>query len=113
MTVPNEERPTRTDLQTKLEQDGYAIELAYLVFDDRVPAECFGNEAVYHNGELIGLTTGGAYGHRIGKSTAFAYLKPAIIGAGLEVTVDTSIGSRSAHIEIDAAYDSANELLRS
>ena len=94
-------------------QDGYQIELAYLVFDDDLPCECFGNEAVYHNGELIGLTTGGAYGHRIGKSTAFAYLKPALINGGLEVTIDTSIGSRSAHIEMDAAYDPNNELLRS
>ena len=30
----------------------------------------------------------------------------------LEVTVDTSIGSRSAHIEMDAAYDPGNQLLR-
>ncbi len=94
------------------QQDGYAIELAYLVFDDDVACECYGNEAVYHNGDLIGLTTGGAYGHRIGKSTAFAYLKPELIRAGLEVTIDTSIGSRSAHIEMEAAYDPANELLR-
>ena len=41
------------------QQDGYAIELAYLVFDDDLPCECFGNEGVYHNGELVGLTTGG------------------------------------------------------
>jgi len=95
------------------QQDGYQIELAYLVFDDDLPCECFGNEAVYHNGELVGLTTGGAYGHRIGKSTAFAYLKPALISGGLEVTIDTSIGSRSAHIAMDAVYDPNNELLRS
>lgn len=95
------------------QQDGYAIELAYLLFDDDLACECFGNEAVYHNGDLIGLTTGGAYGHRIGKSIAFAYLKPEQISAGLEVTVDTSSGSRVAHIEMDAAYDPANELLRS
>jgi dimethylglycine dehydrogenase len=94
------------------QQDGYAIELAYLVFDDDVACECYGNEAVYHNGELIGLTTGGAYGHRIGKSVAFAYLEPAKISAGLELTVDTSSGSRCAHIEMDAAYDPGNELLR-
>jgi len=94
------------------QQDGYAIELAYLVFDDDVACECYGNEAVYHNGDLIGLTTGGAYGHRIGKSTAFAYLKPELIRAGLEVTIDTSSGSRSAHIEMDAAYDPGNDLLR-
>jgi dimethylglycine dehydrogenase len=95
------------------QQDGYAIELAYLLFDDDLACECYGNEAVYHNGDLIGLTTGGAYGHRIGKSIAFAYLKPALISAGLEVTIDTSCGVRSAHIEMDAAYDPTNELLRS
>jgi dimethylglycine dehydrogenase len=94
-------------------RNGYAIELAYLVFDDDLPGECFGNEAVYHNGDHIGLTTGGAFGHRVGKSLAFAYLKPELIRDGLEVTVDTSIGSRCAHIEMDAVYDPANELLRS
>lgn len=93
-------------------QRGYAIELAYLVFDDDIACECFGNEAVYHNGELIGLTTGGAYGHRVGRSLAFAYLKPELIRDALEVTVDTSAGSRSAHVEMDAVYDPANELLR-
>ena len=94
------------------QHNGYAIELAYLVFDDDIACECYGNEAVYHNGDLIGLTTGGAYGHRIGKSTAFAYLKPELVRAGLEVTIDTSIGSSSAHLEMDAAYDPGNELLR-
>ncbi len=94
------------------QQDGYAIELAYLVFDDDLPCECFGNEAVYHNGELIGLTTGGAFGHRVGKSLAFAYLNPELVRVGLEVTVDTAIGSRAAHLEMDAVYDPDNALLR-
>ena len=94
------------------QQGEFAIELAYLVFDDDIPCECYGNEAVYHNGEHIGLTTGGAFGHRIAKSLAFAYLKPSIIEQGLTVTIDTSVGTRSAHIEMDAAYDPANELLR-
>ena len=95
------------------QQGDYDIELAYLVFDDDIGCECYGNEAVYHNGEYIGLTTGGAFGHRIGKSLAFAYLKPLVIEQGLAVTVDTSVGARSAHIEMDAAYDPNNELLRS
>ena len=90
-----------------------AIQLAYLLFDDDIACECYGNEAVYHNGELIGLTTSGAYGHRIGRSLAFAYLKPAMVSPGLEVTIDTSVGTRAAHIELDAAYDAANEKLRS
>jgi dimethylglycine dehydrogenase len=93
--------------------EGGAIQLAYLLFDDDIACECYGNEAVYHNGKLIGLTTSGAYGHRIGRSLAFAYLKPAMVSAGLEVTIDTSVGTRAAHIEMDAAYDAANEKLRS
>jgi len=101
----------RDDLERR-RREGYAIELAYLLFDDDLPCECFGNEAVYHNGERVGLTTGGAYGHRVGMSTAFAYLRPAVIRDGLEVTVDTSIGSRRAHVSMRAAYDPDNELLR-
>ncbi len=94
-------------------ENGYEIELAYLAFDDDMPGECFGNEAVYHNGEHIGLTTGGAYGHRVGKSLAFAYInKPSLIAQDLEVTVDTSVGTRTAHIEMDAVYDPENLLLR-
>ena len=94
------------------QSEGGNIQLAYLLFDDNVSCECFGNEAVYHNGDLIGLTTSGAFGHRIGKSLAFAYLKPELISQGLELTIDTSAGSRSAHIEMDAAYDPTNEKLR-
>ncbi len=97
----------------KRQVEGGAIQLAYLLFDDEIACECYGNEAVYHNGELIGLTTSGAYGHRIGKSLAFAYLKPAMVTPDLEVTIDTSIGTRAAHIEMGAAYDAANEKLRS
>ena len=97
----------------KRQAEGGAIQLAYLLFDDDIACECYGNEAVYHNGELIGLTTSGAYGHRIGKSLAFAYLKPAMVTLDLEVTIDTSIGTRAAHIEMEAAYDAANQKLRS
>ncbi len=97
----------------KRQSEGGAIQLAYLLFDDDIACECYGNEAVYHNGELIGLTTSGAYGYRIGKSLAFAYLKPAMVTQDLEVTIDTSIGTRAAHIEMEAAYDAANEKLRS
>ena len=96
----------------KRQSETGSIELAYLLFDDDIACECYGNEAVYHNGDLIGLTTSGAYGHRIGKSLAFAYLKPELIHQGLEVTIDTSVGSRAAHVEMDAAYDASNERLR-
>ena len=95
------------------EPENYSIQLAYLAFDDDLPAECFGNEAIYHNDQRVGLTTGGAYGHRVGYSLAFAYLEPKIIAQDLPLTVLTSLGPRKAHIEMDAVYDANNSKLRS
>ncbi len=93
--------------------EGTKIQLAYLVFDDDVPCEVYGNEAVYHKGELAGLTTGGAYGHRVGYSLAFAYVKPELVVQGTKLQVQTSLGMREAHVEMDAVYDPTNEKLKS
>ncbi len=92
---------------------GFSIELAYLVFDDDVPCECFGNEAVFAGDEHIGLTTSGAFGFRVGRSLAFAYLRPDTLEDGLKVKVHTSVGVRDAHVEMTMAYDPNNEKLRS
>jgi dimethylglycine dehydrogenase len=90
-----------------------ALQLAYLSFDDDIPAECFGNEAVFADGEHTGIITAGAYGYRVGRSLAFAYLKPEHCVEGQKLTVETSIGTRHCHVELDAAYDATNTLLRS
>ena len=92
---------------------GIKSQLAYLVFDDQLPAECFGNEAVFVAGQLTGIITGGAYGHRIGKSLAFAYLKPEHCKPGQALTVETSLGTRSCHVAKDAIYDPSNDRLKS
>jgi dimethylglycine dehydrogenase len=92
---------------------GLYMQLAYLVFDDQIPAECFGNEAVFANGDHSGIITGGAYGYRVEKSLAFAYLKPEHCKAGQALTVETSVGTRHCHVELDPAYNPNNSLLRS
>jgi len=93
--------------------DGIQIKLAYLIFDDDIPAECFGNEAVFDGDDLIGIITSGAYGFRVGHSIAFAYLKPGHCVEGQQLRVDTSLGSRKCHVSMKAAYDNSNEKLRS
>ena len=95
------------------EADGGEIELAYLAFDDDLACECFGNEAVFHDGDLVGIVTSGAYGHRVGYSLAFAYIKPGLLEQGRTLQVETTLGMRQAHIEMDAVYDPTNALLRS
>jgi len=96
----------------KRQSEGVKLQLAYLKFDDQVPAECFGNEAVFVGNQLTGIITSGAYGHRVGHSIAFAYLKPEHCQEGLALTVDTSLGSRKCHVCLDAVYDPSNEKLR-
>jgi len=94
------------------QKNGFSMSLAYLIFDDDIACECQGNEAVYHNGRRIGLTTSGAFGYRTGKSIAFAYLSPDQISEGLQVSIETAVGTRQAHIENKPVYDPANEKLR-
>jgi dimethylglycine dehydrogenase len=95
------------------QKNGKTMKLAYLAFDDDIKCEVFGNEAVYQGEKLVGLTTGGAYGHRVGYSLAFAYLdKDLTIEQGDEFTVLTTLGMRKAHAEMDAVYDAKNEKLR-
>jgi dimethylglycine dehydrogenase len=83
-----------------------------LVFDDAIAAECFGNEAVYADGKLTGIVTGGAYGYRVGKSLAFAYVAPKHAKEGTKLTVESSLGTRHCHVEMAAAYDPDNSKLR-
>ena len=51
--------------------------------------DCHGGEAVLHDGRVVGLTTSGGYGHRTGRSYAFAFVAPGLAapGAGFEVTI--------------------------
>ena len=93
--------------------NGKSMQLAYLAFDDDIECEAFGNEAVYQGNKLVGLTTSGSFGYRVGYSLAFAYLdKDLTIEQGSEFTVLTSLGERKAHAEMDAVYDAKNEKLR-
>jgi len=95
-------------------ENGGSMRLAYLAFDDDVPCEVFANEGVYHNGEFVGMITGGAYGHRVGYTIAFAYInKPELVEQGTQLEVHTTLGMRKAHIEMDGVYDPSNALLRS
>jgi len=99
-------------IRQRLAEPG-SIRLAYLAFDDTIACECFGNEAVYHQGELVGLSTGGAFGHRVGYSLAFAYIRPELIEQDVPLQVMTSAGMRHAHVELNPVYDPANARLRS
>jgi dimethylglycine dehydrogenase len=92
-------------------QTGQRMRLVCLEVDN-TDSDCVGNEPVYSDGNIVGLTTSGAYGHAVQKSLAFAYVPPALIaeGTALEVMVFTEM--RRARIIFESIWDPDNIRLR-
>jgi len=88
-----------------------ARQLAYLevaVAD----ADPRGGEAVLAGGQVVGLTTSGAFGHRTGRAFAFAYIERHALESRVLLTVSMLGRDESATILNQAAYDPANVRLR-
>ncbi len=64
--------------------------------------DCYGNEPVYQGERIVGLTTGGAYGHAINQSLAFAYVEPALARPGERFEI-LMMGERCPATVLDAA----------
>ena len=75
-------------------------------------ADCLGNEPVYRDGRVVGLTTGGAYGFSVQKTLSFAYLRPDEVRLGAELTVLVRGETLKARIIPQPAFDPRNERLR-
>jgi dimethylglycine dehydrogenase len=92
-------------------RDGWRIKLVYLEVD-AADADCLGNEPVYHEGRLAGVTTSGAYGHLVKKSLAFAYVDPELAASGAPLDILMLGERRKARILDEAAWDPLNKRLR-
>ena len=68
-----------------------------------------GNEPVYCNKEMVGLTTSGTYGHSVGTSLAFAFIDPTCKSPGTPLEISLMGEMRPATVLADPAYDPANE----
>ncbi|OAO08246.1 GcvT family protein [Roseovarius indicus] len=68
---------------------------------------------VWHNGEIVGETTSGAWGYRVGASVALAMIKPELANAGTELEVEIYGVRRKAEVQPDGPlWDPENERLR-
>ena len=79
---------------------------------DAVDADCRGNEPVYGNGTMMGLTTSGAYGYSVGKSLFFAYVHPDYRSPGSEFEIRVMGERRPARVLPGPAWDPRSERLR-
>ena len=94
-----------------LKPRGARTQLVYLEVD-AIDAECSGNEPLYVEDHIVGLTTSGAYGHAVAKSLAFAYVNPAFAAPGTAFEILLLGERRKAIILADPAWDAANQRLR-
>ena len=96
----------------RLKQRGPRIKLVTMEVDAG-DNDCRGNEPVYSNGRIVGLTTSGAYGFKVKKSLAFAYVEPTLACQGEEFDVLLLGERRRARIIPESIWDPKNERLRS
>jgi dimethylglycine dehydrogenase len=95
----------------RLKQRGPRIKLVYLEVDAS-DNEARGNEPVYRNGSVAGITTSGGFGFAVGKSLAFAYVEPALANEGQEFEILMLGDRRKARIIPEPAWDPANERVK-
>ena len=93
----------------KRKEDGTDIKMVYLEVDAD-DADARGGEPIYLNGEVVGVTTSGAYGHRVGKSLAFGYVNADLDATEYEVMMLGEM--RGARVLSKPAYDPENLQLR-
>lgn len=99
------------DASLRRKQQGERMKLVYIEID-ATDADSLGNEPVYSGDTIIGLTTGGAFGHATGKSLAFAYVAPDKVAPGTEFEVLMFTERHRARVLPDVVWDPENARLR-
>ena len=93
------------------QQKGPRMTLVSLVVEN-TDSDCVGNEPVYHNGKVVGVTTSGAFGHAVNKSLAFAYVPPELATLGTVFDVMVFSDMHKATIIADSIWDPENLRLK-
>ena len=71
-----------------------------------------GNEPIFAEDKVVGLTTSGGYGHFTGKSLGFGYVPPALSAPGTVLQVRLLGELHDIELLADPVHDPANERLR-
>ena len=93
------------------QQAGPARRLVTLDLGD-IDADAVGDEPVWAGDRVVGVTTSGSYGHRVGSSLALALVDADVIASGSGVDVSVIGERREARILTQAAYDPSGSRMR-
>ena len=78
---------------------------------DHAPSH--GGASVCVGGRLVGTVTSAAWGHRVARNLAYAFIDPAYAGIGAELTVDVMGIPQEARVIAPSPYDPDNMIVRS
>ena len=86
--------------------------LVTLEVADVEDADALGNNALLHNGEIIGRATGGGFGFRIDKSLALGMVQPELAEPGTGIDIEILGKTYPATVVPESPFDPRNERLR-
>ena len=91
---------------------GFANRFVTLEVEGVTDADARGSEPVLHKGQMVGRTTSGGYGWRIGKSLALAMVQPDLGEVGQALDVKILGQTRRVVVVAESPFDAGNERLR-
>ncbi|PWQ98477.1 FAD-dependent oxidoreductase [Leucothrix arctica] len=95
----------------KMIAEGNKKQLATFVFEcDIAPAHV--GDSMYNGDKLVGTVTSGAYGHRVNKNIAYAFVEPEFAVVGTELKIEILGEMYPAVVTETCLYDPKNELVR-
>ena len=92
-------------------RNGVESRLIYLSVD-ALDADAQGNEPVYANDRIVGVTTSGAYGHTIKQSVAFAFVESEFARPGTRLEIAILGHHCKAEVLAEPLYDPQNLRLK-
>jgi len=95
----------------KIKADGVAKKLAGMVVETE-DTDPWGYNPILNGDEMIGMTSSGGYGHRIGKSIALGYVPVELAQPGAELKVEIVGKALPAKVVDMPLYDSKNDRMK-
>jgi dimethylglycine dehydrogenase len=84
-----------------------------LTLDEVPAADAPYMSTIIHDGQVVGETTSGAFGHRVGKSIALGMIRPDLAVAGTKVAINIFGQDCMATVQEDAPlWDPENARIR-
>jgi dimethylglycine dehydrogenase len=95
----------------KQKEEGVPLKLVCLVVE-ATDSDAWGYNPILKDGNRIGMTSSGGYGHRTQKSIALGYVTPEFAKAGTKMEVEILGRARSAEVVTMPLYDPKNERMK-